>query len=50
MDMTPEAAFTKLSWLLGRTDLGTGEERFSNIRRLMQLNLRGEMQGEYTRE
>jgi L-asparaginase type I len=37
-DLTPEAALTKLAWLLGRTDLAEGERR-----RLLVTPLRGEM-------
>ncbi|KAJ4462322.1 L-asparaginase [Paratrimastix pyriformis] len=45
MDMTPDAAFTKLAWLLARTDLGQGDERLNKVKSLMQVNLRGEMMG-----
>lgn len=37
-DITPEAAFTKLSWLLNRTELSTDD-----VKRLVQLNMRGEL-------
>jgi lysophospholipase len=37
-DMTPECALTKLSYLLGRSDLGV-----SQVKKLMTMNLRGEL-------
>jgi len=46
MDMTPDAVFTKLAWLLARPDLGEGAARVEKIKMLLQKNLRGEMIGD----
>lgn len=54
MDMTPEASFTKLAWLLGRTDWGPRTKdnapRLQAIKALLPVNVRGELTGPLTPE